>query len=122
MEQHSTGQANQDRADAARAAIVRALPALLLAWAGIVLTIYGATSHAQPVLVERELDLPPRLGPGPFPGELPEFAGPPVTEIVETSESEPGLIREVTVGGVTRLETGEIQRTYSGDAPSLCPT
>jgi hypothetical protein len=122
LEQHSTGQANQDRADAARAAIVRALPALLLAWAGIVLTIYGATSHAQPVLVERELDLPPRLGPGPFPGELPEFAGPPVTEIVETSESEPGLIREVTVGGVTRLETGEIQRTYSGDAPSLCPT
>ncbi|MHC5034353.1 MAG: hypothetical protein ACYTFZ_04900 [Planctomycetota bacterium] len=122
MEKKSTGEENRDSAEAARAAIVRALPALLLAWAGIVLAIYGATSHAQPVLVEQQLDLPAGLGPGPLPGELPGFPGPPVTEIVETSESEPRLIREVTVGGVTRLETGELQRTYSGEAPSLCPT
>jgi hypothetical protein len=32
------------------------------------------------------------------------------------------IVREVTVGGVVRLANGQLKRTYSGKAPSLCPT
>ena len=40
------------------------------------------------------------------------------------SESEPTLIREMTVGGVVRLATGVLHRTYGEgvEPPSLCPT
>ncbi len=37
-------------------------------------------------------------------------------------ETEPQLIQEVTVGGLRLAEGGKIERTYSGDTPSLCPT
>lgn len=45
----------------------------------------------------------------------------------KTSEDlEPVIIRDVTVGGVSRSDTGEIFRTYVADAggkpPALCPT
>jgi len=44
-----------------------------------------------------------------------------------TYEYEPALIREVTFGGVVLVcldesVPAEIRRTYTGDAPSLCPT
>ena len=47
-----------------------------------------------------------------------------VTKTIEVTkhESEPALIREVTFGGVTLKKSGKIWRTYTGDAPSLCPT
>ena len=32
------------------------------------------------------------------------------------------IIRDVTVGGIVRLANGELKRTYSGKAPSLCPS
>ncbi len=32
------------------------------------------------------------------------------------------IVRDVTVGGVIRLANGPLKRTYSGKAPSLCPT
>jgi hypothetical protein len=32
------------------------------------------------------------------------------------------IVRDVTVGGVVRLANGQLKRTYSGKAPSLCPT
>ena len=44
------------------------------------------------------------------------------TSEVTKQESEPVLIREVTFGGVTLKESGAIWRTYTGEAPSLCPT
>jgi hypothetical protein len=37
-------------------------------------------------------------------------------------EAEIILIREVTVGGVARDHQGKIRRTYTGAAPSFCPT
>lgn len=63
-------------------------------------------------------------------GGMPPFmAGPPpelqtVTQIVlvSTEEPESRAVFEITIGGLALLETGELQRTYSGAPPSLCPT
>ena len=38
------------------------------------------------------------------------------------AKSEPALIKEVTVGGVTRAESGKIKQTYTGKAPAACAT
>ena len=38
------------------------------------------------------------------------------------AKSEPDLIKEVTVGGVKREESGQIKQTYTGQAPKACPT
>ena len=58
--------------------------------------------------------MPPELGSAPF-LEKP-------AQIVSEAFREARLVRETTVGGVTRLASGELRRTYTGDAPSLCPT
>ncbi len=36
--------------------------------------------------------------------------------------SEPALIKEVSVSGVKRDESGKIKQTYTGEAPEECPT
>ncbi|MEK7996266.1 MAG: hypothetical protein AAB403_20895 [Planctomycetota bacterium] len=38
------------------------------------------------------------------------------------AKSEPALIKEASVGGVTRDESGKIRQTYTGKAPKACPT
>lgn len=43
-------------------------------------------------------------------------------ELIARSAPEWALIREVTFGGVARLDNGELKRTYSGQPPALCPT
>jgi hypothetical protein len=99
------------------------LPALLAVCAAVVLIVYGAAFHSKAVLVERKLELPASMFPeGLPPGQFPGLPAIPDTEIVPLDQSEPHLIREVTVGGVTRLENGRLQRTYVGEAPSACPT
>jgi len=47
-----------------------------------------------------------------------------VTERVVLDEWKPEwvVVRDVTVGGVARLENGQLKRTYSGKPPALCPT
>ncbi len=68
--------------------------------------------------------------PDELPPEEPWFPDPhgmmheTVTRIdfVEHVEPEWVLVREVTVGGVARLENGKLKRTYSGKPPALCPT
>ena len=32
------------------------------------------------------------------------------------------IVRDITVGGIVRLANGPLKRTYSGKAPSLCPS
>ena len=102
----------------------------LLATLGILLiagamVAYGAAFHSQPVQMEQKVDTsqfsssggwPPGF-PGPAVEELPELV-----EIIILEESEPELIREVSFGGVVRLPSGEVKRTYSGRPPSQCPT
>ncbi len=95
-----------------------------------------------------ELPMPPGEIAGPlgmpaqppvgefFPGDpaasaFPPFLRPPPQEkvkvirvIQKTHEvPEPRLVYEVTVGGVVRRASGQIQQTYHGEAgPALCPT
>jgi len=49
---------------------------------------------------------------------LPQQEGDP-TVIVK---SEPALIKEASVGGVTRDASGKIKQTYTGKPPEECPT
>jgi len=128
----------------------RVLFPTLLVLGGVVFVVYGVGFHATPVLVEQEIGqeqppLPQLPPPFPFaeppwlvpetPETPPELAPPflPVPEpprppepaekqIVTLHQAEPHLIREVTVGGVIRLPSGEIKRTYSGKPPAQCPT
>ena len=124
--------------------VQRSLPILLLV-VGIASIIYGARFHTQVVLEDREeevdiliplagaggmgFQLPgdPALGPPGAnlgPDDSPSFIKEKRTRTI-TSEKivvEPILCREVSIGGVRLLESGELQQTYSGRPPSLCPT
>ena len=111
--------------------IVRSIPSLLVLGAGITALVYGGLFSVQQVTHEEEVSLPPPFpflaAPGlPFEesGLPPGFAPPSIKERVTVSEATPEwvLVREITFGGVIRLATGELQRTYSGAAPKLCPT
>jgi hypothetical protein len=110
------------------------LPALFVI-GGLGSLIYGAFFHSVPVLEEQKsrttVDVPIAFPSesSPFPGGQP-FEGPPqfrkqtvektVTNII--NESEPELNRDLSVGGVALIDSGKLKRTYSGKAPSLCPT
>lgn len=117
--------------------IRRAILPLLVFGGGVGCFVYGVGFHTASVAEEQEIEVPLApppviLDPGqPFegmPGEaaFPGFLSFPgkVKEkiLVSEDEPEPRLIREVSVGGVTLLASGERRRTYSGEAPLLCPT
>ncbi len=70
----------------------------LLILLGVALLTYGAFFHSTNVSPEQE-DGSPAL-----------------------AKSEPALIKEVSVGGVKRDESGKIKQTYTGKAPKACPT
>jgi hypothetical protein len=127
-----------------RIVILRTIPAGLVFLAGVASLIYGTLYHQLTITAEEEIEVaavpPPMFGPadGPpmdgLPGEPPGFApldliGPPPfaanikqTVIVENQQPERVVVREVSVGGVTLLESGELRRTYTGEPPALCPT
>ncbi len=123
------------------------LPALLLA-CGIASLTYGVKHHSEEVFVEQEIEIsiempempmtaPEFGGEQEFGGE-PGFDGPPsdmmfpgpppemqkVKQIVMIGQDDPEmvLVRDVTIGGLVLLPSGELQRTYTGKPPSLCPT
>ncbi len=122
--------------------IRRAIVPVALVIAGLAALVEGIWYHPIPVLVEKEttktIDVPLPLPPGPALGGslLPgmPLGGPSVikrtvTEIdlVSLIISEPEATRDVTVGGLERLASGEnagqLKRTYSGSkGPALCPT
>jgi len=121
----------------------RALP-IVLVLAGLGQLIYAVGYHTTPVLTEKEAEQPAPShqdpivlsDPGPdglpqgliqpgFPDEPSVDASPPESPektVVTVAEAELRIIQEVTVGGLTRLASGELKRTYSGRAPSRCPT
>jgi hypothetical protein len=141
----------------------RAFLPTVLAIGGVAMILYGVLYHVTPVLESHEtkftIDIPAPFQserPPPFPGG-PPFGGPPsmikktITRTDQTTimEREPGMTREVTVGGVELRVTGarihdtikvlawieklagpvrtsgEIWRTYdpkSGKGPAVCPT
>ncbi len=82
-----------------------------------------------PPFAEGQPPGPGPLGQPPMDGPPPFWQPPPMFEkvikkvIVTTDEPEPTIIREVSVGGLTLADSGEIKRTYSGnEGPALCPT
>jgi hypothetical protein len=121
------------------ARVRRLMVPVLLFLGGTGLIVYGSGFHTAPVVeLKTEIEtilIPPELpdpfGPLPFPPGDPRNFLPPQPTFKDVSrtvrqirqESEPTLIREVTVGGI-RLASGELMRTYtSGEAPpSRCPT
>ena len=82
----------------------RIVLAAMLVAAGAALILYGVARHSRTVLLQQ--------------------AEPPADEAAKTiDESEPALIREVSIGGVRRNPAGQLERTYGeGETPSLCPT
>ena len=106
-----------------RGAALHAVPAILLALVGVAFVAYGVSFHARSVLLPQEPKPPPVVPKGLFPflrpGAVPQAEQ---TQPAFVIEPEPRLIREVTVGGVTRTQAGELKRTYAGEAPKLCPT
>jgi len=121
----------------------RILPVVLIL-VGLGQLIYAVGYHTTPVLTEREAEqpapshqdpmplsdpgpdgLPPGIAPPDFPDEPPvddPVPEPPEEAVVTVAEAELRIIQEVTVGGITRLASGELKRTYSGRPPSRCPT
>jgi hypothetical protein len=96
----------------------------LLVLGGAVCLVYGAARHQREVLVDQKIELPPGVAtqaPG-APFWAPQ--GPPAetTRTVGIGLSEPAMVRDITVGGLVRLEDGELKRTYTGEAPTLCPS
>jgi hypothetical protein len=100
---------------------------------GLASLIYGARFHRTSVLTKEKseisIDVPSPFSEPPFPGARP-FGEPPgmkkktVTQTIEVVilQPEPAMIRDVTIGGVVLNKSGNIERTYSGKPPSLCPT
>jgi hypothetical protein len=70
----------------------------LLILLGAALLAYGALFHSTDVLPQHD-------------DGFPVFA-----------RSEPALIKEASVGGVTRDTSGKIKQTYTGKAPKACAT
>ncbi len=65
---------------------------------GAVLITYGAVFHSTSVLPQKDDGSP------------------------AVAKLEPALIKEASIGGVTRDESGKIKQTYTGEAPKACPT
>jgi hypothetical protein len=76
---------------------------------------------------------PPGMGGMPGfdgpPGAMPPFGAPPpelrkVKQKIFVGKDEPemAIVRDVTIGGLVLLDSGDLRRTYSGQPPSLCPT
>lgn len=70
----------------------------LLILLGAVLIAYGAVFHSQNVLPQNEDGSP------------------------AVAKSEPALIKDASVGGLTRDESGKIKQTYTGQSPKACAT
>jgi hypothetical protein len=126
-----------------RSILRRAAVPVLLLIAGLAAVVCGAKFHSAQVWEERETEttiavpeaFPPGFGEAApfgrspwFPG-ADAFGGPPAQKAVvkrkvqrSVEVSEPALMREASIGGVALTASGELKRTYSGKAPSLCPT
>lgn len=95
-----------------------------IAVTGILLTIafaaYGILAHQITILVEEEKPAKPKArSAAQWLNWSPEDDKP---KLIEKTISEITATRDVTVGGLIRLQNGTIKRTYSGKPPSTCPT
>jgi hypothetical protein len=98
----------------------RAAVALALILCGVGAIVYAAAFHVVPV--QPEPPKPEAAGPAAPAVEAAPPAEAAPAQPATVMESEPALVKEVSIGGVTLAGSGDIQRTYSGQAPSQCPT
>lgn len=70
----------------------------LLILVGVVLLAYGVFFHSENILPQQNEDSAMLV------------------------QSEPALIKEVSVGGIKRDESGRLKRTYDKTPPKACPT
>ncbi len=70
----------------------------LLILTGVVLLAYGIFFHSKNILPQQNEDSAMLV------------------------QSEPALIKEVSVGGIKRDESGRLKRTYDKTPPKVCPT
>jgi hypothetical protein len=89
----------------------RILTPVILILAGVAMLIYGSAFHSATVLTEKKAD----------PGDS-AIRHAPETKHIQLSEAV--MTRDITIGGLVRLDSGLIKRTYAGDKPpaSVCPT
>ena len=90
-------------------------PALLIL-AGLAMLIYGIAFSSVTILTEKETEAGKTSVQTAPDDESPSGQ----TENIQLSE--PDITRDVTVGGLVRLSTGVIKRTYTGEPESFCPT
>ncbi len=113
----------------------RLIPPVLLVVLGAAAVSYGVRLHARTVEVQEEITIQvpvparPKIPGLSIFGARPQPPGPPPRKEkvwVKETLSEPVMVKDVTVGGLTLIRAGEdkglIRRTYFGDMPSLCPT
>jgi len=86
---------------------------VLLVPVALAALIYGTIFHSTTILARQsdETEESP-----------PETTAQQVAEPAGMKLREPTIIRDTTVGGLVRLDSGVIRRTYSGKPPAACPT
>jgi hypothetical protein len=85
----------------------------------------GAGRPADKMAADENPFEPSHQAPSDFQGIIPPgLVSKKITERVLLDEWKPEwvVVRDVTFGGVARLENGQLKRTYSGTPPALCPT
>ncbi|NIP23538.1 MAG: hypothetical protein GWN67_05335 [Phycisphaerae bacterium] len=86
---------------------------LLLVPAAVIALAYGFIFHSTLIMVQPSDEIEE---------DSPHETTQHVSEWLDLDLREPAVIRDVTVGGLVRLDSGAIKRTYSGKPPSACPT
>ena len=77
---------------------------------------HGPDGRQVGLVHELAMGSPPMMGPPAAATKIKEKV------FVTSDRTELALIREVSVGGVTLLDSGQLMQTYTGEPPSLCPT
>ncbi len=91
----------------------RLIFSLLLVPAAVAALVYGIIFNSITILTQTTDEVKE---------DSPDVTAQHVAEWLDLDLQEPAVIRDVTVGGLVRLDSGAIKRTYSGKPPSACPT
>ena len=91
-------------------------PAILIL-TGLVMLTYAIAFNSVTVVAQKETDETPVQT---VPDD--KFISDLAANLQSLRLSEPQVVRDVTVGGLERLSTGVLKRTYTGQPDALCPT
>ncbi|MHC4738385.1 MAG: hypothetical protein ACYS9Y_05720 [Planctomycetota bacterium] len=89
----------------------------ILILAGLIMLTYAIAFNSVTVVAEKETD---KTSVQTTPDDKP--TSDQADSLQSLRLSEPQVVRDVTVGGLERLSTGVLKRTYTGEPDALCPT